>query len=324
MLALVLRRPVIHFARLYSTCIADTPPLKQRMKHTSRRIQTLNWELLTASDFVDVSHLRQPSIRLHTGSARIAYMASSIQNKKPFPPNTRGFLYWHHDPSLPPTNAGIRLRLVPEPDPTLFSTGTDLLYPNAMPWSIDLVKLACNRTYASIKAKLIAERFVDTASIESLEKGTANHRWNSTFIHKLDQPFELDLTRHLNIIHIISPTRSGKTHLRDLLRDQRASVQSVPYTGRILVRFEPSPFPEHGRPAPRPPVIVLRVLKILIPIKVIPPQYDMYVLVPVEGALLEKKSPCGLSNRLFTIDLEKAPKCHKDLNILVEDAAAAF
>ncbi|KAF5377845.1 hypothetical protein D9615_006728 [Tricholomella constricta] len=324
MLALVLRRPVIRFARLYSTCIANTPPLKQRMKHTSRRIQTLNRDLLTASDFVDLSHRREPTIKLHTGTACIIYLASKIHKTEPFPPNTRGFLYWHHDPSLPPTAGGIRFRLVPEPDPTLFSTGTDLLYPNAAPWTIHLVNLACSGAYASMKAQLIAERLVDTTSIESFEKTSPSpkYRWNSIFIHKLDQPFELDISRHLNVIRIISQTRSGKAYLTELLRDQRVSVQSFPYTGRILVRFEPSPFPEHARPAPRPPVIVLRVLKILTPIKVILPQYDMHVPVPVEGALLGKKPKGGFRNRVFSIDLERAPKGHRDLNILVEDAAA--
>ncbi|KAF5377860.1 hypothetical protein D9615_006743 [Tricholomella constricta] len=318
MLALVFRRPVIRFARLYSTCIADTPPLKEPGKRMSRKIQTLNRDLLTASDFVDLSHLRHPSIQLHTGSAQFRYMFSNHGIGKPFPPNTRGFLYWHHDPSLPPTSAGIRFRLVPEPDPNLFSTGTDLLYPNAMPWSIDLVKLDRQIVYASIKAKLITDRLVDTASFESLEKRTANHKWNSTFIHKLDQPFALDIASQSNTILIISPTRWGKALLPNFIRDWRASVRSVPYTGRILVRFELSPFPEHARPAPRPPVIVLRVLKILSPIKVILPQYDMYVPMPVEGALLEKKIQGGLSNRVFSIDLERAAKYHRDLNILVD------
>ncbi|KAF5377923.1 hypothetical protein D9615_006760 [Tricholomella constricta] len=312
MFALILPRLVIRFARPYSTCIADTPPLKQRMKPTTRRIQTLNRDLLTASDFVDLSHLRYPCIQLHTGSAKFRYMSSN-QIGKPFPPNTRGFLYWHHG-----TNGGIRFRLVPEPDPNLFSTGTDLLYPNAVPWTIHLLSLACNSEYASIKAKLTADRLVDTASFESLQKGPAHLSRNSALIHRLDQPFELDISSQSNTILIISPTRWGKALLPKFLRDWRASVRSVPYTGRILVRFELSPFPEHARPAPRPPVIVLRVLKILSPIKVILPQYDMYVPVPVEGALLEKKSPRGLSNRVFSIDLERARKVHRNLNILVE------
>ncbi|KAF5376283.1 hypothetical protein D9615_008513 [Tricholomella constricta] len=193
MLALILPRPVIRFARPYSTCIVDTTQLKQRMKRTSRRIQTLNRDLLTASDFVDFSHRQEKAIAI--------------------PPNTCGFLYWHHDPSLPPTNWGIRFRLVPEPDLTLFSTGTDLLYPNAVPWTIHLVSLARHSEYASIKAKLIADRLVDTASIGSLEKGmkgTAKHHWDSTIIRKLDQPFELDIPRHTSTIHIISPTRFGR------------------------------------------------------------------------------------------------------------------
>ncbi|KAF5377939.1 hypothetical protein D9615_006726 [Tricholomella constricta] len=291
MLALIPRRPVIRFARLYSTCIADTPPLKEPGKRMSRKIQTLNRDLLTASDFLDLSQIREPAIKLPTGSARFAYLATKIQKKKPFPPNTRGFLYWHHDPSLPPTAGGIRFRLVPEPDPTLFASGTDLLYPNAVPWTIHILSLACsNSDYASMKAQLIAERLVDTASFESLDKGTPRHKWYSIFIHKLDQPFELDITRHFSVIRIISRTRSGKVYLRTLLYDWRAFVKGFPYTGRILVRFEPSPFPEHARPAPRPPVIVLRVLKILTPIKVILPQYDMHVPVPVEGALLGKKT----------------------------------
>ncbi|KAF5377847.1 hypothetical protein D9615_006724 [Tricholomella constricta] len=303
-------------AVLYSTCIADTRPLKQRIKPTSRRIQTFNRDLLTVSDFVDLSHLDQPSIKLYTGSARFTYLSSRL-SKKPFPPNTRGFLYWHHDPSLPPTAGGIRFRLGDEADPNLFSTGTDLLYPNAMPWTIHLLSLACGSDYGSMKAQLIAERLVDAASFESLEKGTAHHNWNSTYIHKLDQPFELDITRALTI-RIISPPRFGVAKLQGHFSDLRVSVRSIPYNGRILVRFEPSPFPEHARPAPRPPVIVLRVLKILTPIKVILPQYDMHVPVPVEGALLGKKPKGGFRNRVFSIDLERAPKYHRDLNILVD------
>ncbi|KAG6867807.1 hypothetical protein C0993_010833 [Termitomyces sp. T159_Od127] len=60
------------------------------------------------------------------------------------------------------------------------------------------------------------------------------------------------------------------------------ALKTPPYTGRLVLRFERSKLPRHTKRR----FAVLRVLKILDPIKPIDPDYDQRLPVPLEGQLL--------------------------------------
>ncbi|KAG5634577.1 hypothetical protein DXG03_005795, partial [Asterophora parasitica] len=217
----------------------------------------------------------------------------------------------------------IRLRLTPEPNPNLFSTGTDLLR-GSVPWSINLAQIAKVKNYAPFKALVTADGLIDRRLMDSLEhawEGYASGCLETQTLHMLSQPFETQLEDLDTRIGIL--TTRGHRHIMafGLFRDQRtsspsqfpyrgapypaahASVSTHTHAGRILVHFEISPLPEHARPASRPPILVLRVLKFLTPIEC-SPAYDMHLPMPVEGGLLSKKRGKTVSSPMI-FDLEK-------------------
>ncbi|KAG5642201.1 hypothetical protein DXG03_003417 [Asterophora parasitica] len=239
-----------------------------------------------------------------------------------FPPSSRGFLYYHQDPSLPPTATEIRFRLTPTPDPTSFSTGSDLLY-NSSPWSIPLHTLVTVKLYAGFRAQLIADRLIDPALMLTLQ-----HAWKGctimtsrgpSVIHALDHAFEIDLQKVHSQYSILTTRAFGSINLSALFVDSRGGLRKSPYAGRLLLRFERSPLPEHVRAASRPPVLVLRVLKVLSPIEILIPGYDMHKLPPIEGELLWTTSNSRARHRVLAIDMEKPILRYKDLRLLLEE-----
>ncbi|KAG5640805.1 hypothetical protein DXG03_006959 [Asterophora parasitica] len=375
-----------------------------RLPFPHRTIRTLNPDLLVPSDFVVLSDqgpaVRRPTIHVQRqqsdATATLSYRhEKGRRGHLPFPPNARGFLYLHCSPSLPPIAVQIRLRLTPEPNPSLFSTGADLLRDcGSIPWSIDLVRIAKVKNYAPFKALVTSDGLgLDRNLMDSLERGGSHparfpyagstyphsvicdksreqfyshrglgfdldlmdsleHAWeghtlqgfHTQGLHTLTQPFAINLEHNSIPIGIITTRAQGRIYLTHFYADHRklSPYSEYPYngvplfpqicsmlqgfrlkdtpTGRVLVHFDISPLPEHARPASRPPVLVVRVLKILTPITSVP-GYDMHLPAPVEGGLLSKKRKGGnLSTPPVDVpiifDLEKIKPGLKILNAL--------
>ncbi|KAF5312581.1 hypothetical protein D9619_002463 [Psilocybe cf. subviscida] len=82
-------------------------------------------------------YVKQPSDRpTFKKSARLVYASSG--QRFPFPPNSRGVLYYHQAPGSP-TESQIRFRLCDTVGD--FQQGTDLLLPNGSPWSISFTRM---------------------------------------------------------------------------------------------------------------------------------------------------------------------------------------
>ncbi|KAG5641962.1 hypothetical protein DXG03_003854 [Asterophora parasitica] len=207
----------------------------------------------------------------------------------PSPSNTRGFLYLYRPPLLPPIASEIHFR--PEPDPRLFSTGANLIKHNSIPWAISLAQIVKIEVYAPFKAQLISDGFLDPDFLASLElawEGYTSRNLAMQAIYTLGQPFEMNLASSTTTISVFTMRAQGSIEFRQFFVDRRTSRSPGPYTGHILVRFEISPFVKHARPSPRPPVLVLRVLKIVTPIEVVA-GYDMHVPMPTEGGFLANR-----------------------------------
>lgn len=56
----------------------------------------------------------------------------------PFPPSTRGFLYYHSFDNLSPLANELRFRLTSSDNPKSFHDGVDLRLPNGLPWSVPM------------------------------------------------------------------------------------------------------------------------------------------------------------------------------------------
>ncbi|KAG6896035.1 hypothetical protein C0992_010758 [Termitomyces sp. T32_za158] len=130
----------------------------------------------------------------------------------------------------------------------------------------------------------------------------------------LEQPFVLDISQIYNTVCFILPEKVITRRLYAVFYNQTWKFN--PYTGRLVVRFERSTLPEHSKGN----FIVLRVLKILDPVKSIDPAYVGDFPVPIVGQLLMRTHVCVRSYNLDKIialsgilDLPSIPDDEPDL-----------
>ncbi|KAJ6538297.1 hypothetical protein B0H10DRAFT_2245818 [Mycena sp. CBHHK59/15] len=133
---------------------------------TSPTYSTLSKELgtlhkLKSSDFVDLSGGRK--LQVHFGATdkplRLSYEFGTTA--VPFPPNARGFLYYHVPaPPAPPMAGGIRLRIDSDS-----ARGRDLLLPSGVPWQIGLPQLVRYAHCAGALATVLKEALVAPAAV---------------------------------------------------------------------------------------------------------------------------------------------------------------
>ncbi len=111
------------------------PPLFIQYRSFSARlprVQTLNPKNLTEYDFRDISGRETASPLI----GRFKYLKYGV-----YPKQTTGFNYYWTHPDLPATAGQLRFRLTPSRDPSLFKSGSDLLRPNGLPWSVSMARL---------------------------------------------------------------------------------------------------------------------------------------------------------------------------------------
>ncbi|GLB38770.1 hypothetical protein LshimejAT787_0506350 [Lyophyllum shimeji] len=264
-----------------------------------------------------------------------------------FPRDARGFLYYHCDHNLPPTAGEIRFRLTPNDNPATFEDGIDLIddvldpggfwippahpaglrrppyFPRRPPPASVLIPPDSSFLHRRIPdSRLIVAPRVPHITIQFLQgKGSLDlfsldlplpascesaSVQGSPLQHALEQPFLLNIGSETNPLKIFTLRRIGSLRFLFVFSDTRGSSVAQPYSGRILARFERSTLPQHAGTRS----VVLRVLKILDPIKSTIPGYDMYLPRPQEGALLLR--PRG---RVFSANLDDSRSSFRDLNL---------
>ncbi|KAG6826925.1 hypothetical protein H0H92_013882, partial [Tricholoma furcatifolium] len=271
--------------------------------------RTLQPPLLLPPDLIDISQKKRVAVsvkdcRLKVSKVSLIYCYQPNYLRAPFPPNTCGFLYYHHVPDTPLASAEIRFRVTTLDDPTNFSAGTDLLTPRFIPWSINTLALS-RPSNAPLKELLLREGFADPQALNRVTSG----RHSEQTLFYLEQPFIFDLQSKSMLLGIASPSAFGLVMLARVVRDQRSGALRHPYRGRILLRFERSTLPKHAHDR----IVVLRVLKVLEPITPVEPDYDMFTPPPKEGDFLRTNS----RNLVLSINLDACGKWWKDLGLLV-------
>ncbi|KZP07555.1 hypothetical protein FIBSPDRAFT_875388 [Athelia psychrophila] len=245
---------------------------------------------------------------------RINFLASSTHRQTcsvtygsdlPFPPNTRGFLHYHTPASMPATAGEIRFRVTRGADPEDFHTGSDLLGPDGLPWSLPLIMLAhgLHRQTKGVPfgrgllvRSLVRDGLVDAAVLDGLAALVEASGWVSTkkppksIVHSLDQLVHVQLENtSLSVMfvgeHQVSPTRieAPFTHYTGPGRSR-----VIPFSGSALCRFEISPVPL----ADGTDTLVLRVVKLVTPVTCVA-GYDGYLAAPTEGELVQIHSQKG-------------------------------
>ena len=122
----------------------------------------------------------------------------------PFPHHAQGFLYFHACPQEPEMAFQIRFRTTNSNSPASFKSGSDLLYPNHIPWHISLTDLGkCPRYLNGFRGLLQQDGL---ASEELLLRSTTVSRPGKRThdIHSLGQPFEMNFQTRQPTFRFIS------------------------------------------------------------------------------------------------------------------------
>jgi hypothetical protein len=207
-----------------------------RNRPPSLLIRSLNAKKSRLADPVDLSNHYLPKLRVLPtfNTQHIAYSYGEISNglpatplrvQAPFPPGTRGFLYYHSPIGVPQTAGEIRLKKT--------DCHQDLQLPNGLPWSIPLLRISMHSFYREFKSLLLKEGLVTRqlmaecqAMMLSSSKRLLDNKQPTTIIHSFNQPFIVDFDRPLLNFWLLEDTR-----LRHVCLPIRFGVVDVPYKG---------------------------------------------------------------------------------------------
>lgn len=169
------------------------------------------------------------------------------KNLIPFPPRTRGFLYYYTPPNkVPPAAGGLRFRLTQDSDPESFFRGGDLRYPNGLTWHLPLLAIAHEKEYWVKKSfqpirRLLIEGGLVTqsllakcATMNTAMRGKLNSQ--SYIIHSLGQLFPVNFDESSISFYMLAGDNIQQIILRDMPSYATiiAARGSAPYGGQSL------------------------------------------------------------------------------------------
>ncbi|KAF8350353.1 hypothetical protein F5887DRAFT_1125901 [Amanita rubescens] len=252
-----------------------------------RIVSTLCSKRLKPSDCVDLSGILQPCLTFPCGRTRIGYPYSSQADR--FPPNTRGFFYYHTPSKAPQLVGELRFRCSSNLDD--FHNSKDLILKDKFtPWSIPLYALANLVSYARWREQLMLDNLVTQATLDkwvtakNVARGAVK-LWvgrDRPVLYYITQPFVFRFNASTFTFYTAT-----KDEIRGCnpLRDNRSDKSILPYGGSGLVRFEPL---VTNPKRPEQDQVALRVLKIIEPVKALVEDYDGYLHQPTEGMLVQR------------------------------------
>ena len=249
-------------------------------RRTFTLLSTLNPAQLQPSDYLDLSGIQaseqvavsKPSniVRLQYGTRKTGEDVSRL----PFPPNTKGFLYYHRPPPVyhvtdnhgkgreirvpvHPAAGQLRFRLVDIPDPTQFASGHDLRSLKGLIWGPNIFTIhSSSKSYRHI-LPLLYSSFPDilperVRSVLEEGQGALLGRLSHRTMRIMDnvlEPFEVDFSRKVHLAYLLAPDGIKKVEIYSFGRTTNLSRGLTGFGGRAICRFEPvtSTSPRHGQ-----------------------------------------------------------------------------
>ncbi|KAF8347418.1 hypothetical protein F5887DRAFT_1281109 [Amanita rubescens] len=249
----------------------------------SRVISTLCPKRLRPSDCIDISGLSSPTIRLPYGATILRGFNNNT--RVPFPPNTRGFLYYHTPPKAPPFVSEIRFRCANSLQD--FSNGKDLLSSDKFnPWSIPLSALANQTAWLNFRGQLMLDDLASQTTLDTWVAKKALYKSRRIgprrpILYYFRQPFLFRFDAYELAFYTATKDQIGLCVATSPTVDERSrSVGVYPYGGSGVVQME-----RRGSKKGR---VALRVLEIVEPVKDLIKDYDGFVHRPTEGALIQR------------------------------------
>jgi hypothetical protein len=190
----------------------------------SFQVSTLCPKLLRPSDCINISGKKRPTLTLPCGKVRLSYYMDR------FPPDTRGFLYYHTPPKAPPFVGDVRFRLANDLDS--FHDGEDLLSDdNTVPWTIPSYSLA-NHVNACLREQLLLDGLISQMTLDEWARIKPGQR----VLYYLRQPFFLRFRTFFFAFYTATREHIGRCGLTNPVVDRRSSRPVSPYGGELSLR----------------------------------------------------------------------------------------
>lgn len=88
-----------------------------------------------------------------------------------FPPDQRGFFYYHSESTSSPYSGQLRFRLTPSSDPRSWVVGSDFLKPNGLPWNNSLLAISTQHPkLTAIRNLLLADGLITPELVERCQQ----------------------------------------------------------------------------------------------------------------------------------------------------------
>ncbi|KAJ7108036.1 hypothetical protein C8R43DRAFT_1162518 [Mycena crocata] len=263
-----------------------------------RIVSTLDPNLITAHDFLDLS--QQPAVSLrfpnflgnasqvwyYDDSPGLQEIPSHIETHA-FPADCKGFMYYNSDPEGPPLWGSVRFRVGSGRNPVAFPAGEDLLLPSGAQWQIGLSQVACLTNYTAIREQLLHEGLTTEEQLSHCQNLFGFRPGQPIFMNCLDSVFPLDFSLGPNLTVVGPSLILHPVELQEIFMDKIHN--SFPLTGTGFARFEPSSRPEHSQRR----VLHLRITKITRPAAFALNDYTGPLVLPQEGDLLTVRNVSG-------------------------------
>lgn len=153
----------------------------------------------------------------------------------PFPPRTRGFLYFKSEAELSPLAGAVRFRITPTDSPSSFSEGEDLLWPSGCPWQVMLAQIAV-RTYPKIRDQLLREKLVTSEQIAGCISvfGARRAVYPQCTIFHMKESFVVDFSSAPSL-SIVGTTEMRSAQLQNIFCDIRGGTRYYAYEGAVFL-----------------------------------------------------------------------------------------
>ncbi|KAK0489427.1 hypothetical protein IW261DRAFT_1557914 [Armillaria novae-zelandiae] len=166
-------------------------------------ISTLNATQLSPDDFCNFSNMISVGAAGDPSPQRFMYQRVG-NNYLPFPKSCKGSLYYWTHTDLPAVFGGIRFRLLPNRESTLFSEGKDLCMPNGIPWLVPLGHIV-GRTgkmlQLLLKDGLVNQSLINSEYIQAFPK--LRLKTGSVLLQSFEEPFPLSLPQDSVRVHLL-------------------------------------------------------------------------------------------------------------------------
>ncbi|KAF8340883.1 hypothetical protein F5887DRAFT_1284186 [Amanita rubescens] len=251
-----------------------------------RVISTLCPKRLKPSDCIDLSGILTPAVTLPCGRTRLRGLNHDY--KVPFPPNTRGFLYYHIPPKAPPFVGEIRFRCANSLQD--FPNGKDLLSIDRFnPWSITLSTLSNQTTYLNFQRQLMLDDLASQTTVDTWVTKKALYKSHyigpkNPILYYFRQPFLFRFDSRRLAFYTATKDQIGLCITNNPTSDHRRRRRVQPYGGISLVQMERYASPQR----PKDEMVALRILEIVEPVKILIEDYDGHIQRPTEGALIQQ------------------------------------